>query len=291
MSIDLAASYAYCEQFVRKQQSNFYASFIVLPPEKYRQMCAIYAFMGYSDDLADRDGAPATKKEMLARWREALTGCFNGKYGDSQILPAFHDTVERCRIPRQYFFDVIDGAEMDLTRNRYETFEELYDYCYHVASVVGFACIHVWGFDGGEETLKPAEACGLAFQLTNILRDVKEDAARGRIYLPQEDLRDFGVTEDDLMNARFTDSFKEMIQFQVQRARRYYEEGEKTINHIHTECRPCFDVMFQVYRMLLDKVEQCGYDVFTTRVSLTNQDKMAIVARFMSANANALPVS
>src|SRR5207249_1308356 len=125
----------------------------------------------------------------------------------------------------------------------YETFEELYDYCYHVASAVGFACIYVWGFDGGDAITVPAEACGIAFQITNILRDIKEDADRGRVYLPQEDLRDFGVAEEDLKTGRLTQPFKEMIQFQIQRARRYYAIAEEVSPRIHAPCRPCFDVM------------------------------------------------
>ncbi len=278
MNDGLAASYAYCEEFVRRQQSNFFASFTVLPPEKFRQMCAIYAFMGYSDDLADRDGAASDKKVQLARWRAALDRCFQGEYGSSRILPAFHDTVVHCDIPQKYFHDLIDGAEMDLVRTRYETFDELYDYCYHVASVVGFACLHVWGFEGGDAAIAPAEACGIAFQITNILRDLKEDAARGRVYLPQEDLRNFGYSEDDLTAGVLNDAFREMMHFELDRARRYYCEAEKLGPMIDPQCRPCFEVMFRIYRALLDKIESRGFDVFSARVSLDDRDKMQVVA-------------
>src|SRR5579872_4864945 len=199
MTPELERSYEYCKHVAKTQARNFYYSFTVLPPEKRAAMCAVYAFMRYSDDISDEAALTAGKHDQMRRWREALDRAFEGDYGDSPILPAFHDTTQRYAIPKRFFYELIDGAEMDLTRTRYETFDDLYGYCYHVASVVGFVCIHIWGFAGGESTYAPAEACGVAFQLTNILRDVKEDAERGRIYLPLEDLRRFDYSEEDLL--------------------------------------------------------------------------------------------
>jgi phytoene synthase len=168
---------------------------------------------------------------------------------------------------------------MDLTTTRYETFEELYQYCYRVASVVGLVCIHVWGFSGGEETYIPAEACGLAFQLTNILRDVKEDAARGRIYLPLEDLRRFGYTEEELLAGVTDERFHQLMQFEVQRAREYYEKALPLIPLIDPVARPTFVIMYRIYRGLLDKIEQAGYNVFAERAKLSTAKKVGIVAQ------------
>src|ERR1051326_8026848 len=199
MSVNLEQSYEYCRHVAKTQARNFYYSFTVLPPEKRAAMCAIYAFMRYSDDLTDDASLSSNRTDQLKEWRTALDKAFAGEYGNSKILPAFHDTAVKYEIPKRFFHELIDGEEMDLVKTRYETFDELYSYCYHVASVVGFVCIHVWGFSGGDAAYEPAEACGIAFQLTNILRDLKEDAERGRIYLPQEDLSRFGYSEEDLV--------------------------------------------------------------------------------------------
>ena len=159
----LAESYRYCEHVAKTQARNFYYSFVTLSPERKAAMCAIYAFMRYSDDVSDEAAADTSKAEEMHAWRVALDKAFAGEYGDSLILPAFHDTVQKYHIPARYFHDLIDGTEMDLVKNRYETWEELHQYCYRVASVVGFVCIHVWGFDEADgRTLEYSEACGLA---------------------------------------------------------------------------------------------------------------------------------
>src|SRR5207302_11212368 len=195
-------------------------------------------------------------------------------YADSRILPAFHDVTRKYAIPKRFFHDLIDGAEMDLTKTRYETFDELYRYCYRVASVVGFVCIHVWGFSGGDSAYVPAEACGLAFQLTNILRDVKEDAQRGRIYLPLEDLQRFGYSEQDLLNGVADSRFHELMRFEAARAREYYDKALPLIPLIDPASRPTSVIMYRIYRCLLDKIESHGYDVFSRRAKLSAARKV-----------------
>jgi phytoene synthase len=279
MSISLEESYAHCAHVARTQAKNFYYSFTVLPPEKKAAMCAIYAFMRYSDDISDEAALNATKHDLLPRWRDALDRAFEGDYGESRILPAFHDVVRRYAIPKRFFHELIDGAEMDLLKTRYETFEELYQYCYRVASTVGFVCIHVWGFEGGESAYVPSEACGIAFQLTNILRDVKEDADRGRIYLPLEDLRRFGVTEDELLRGEVGDGFHALMQFEVARAREYYQKALPLTPLIHEASRPTFVIMFRIYRGLLERIEKQDYNVFASRARLSTARKAGIVAK------------
>lgn len=273
------ASYAYCSQVARTEARNFYYSFTVLSPEKKAAMCAVYAFMRHSDDVSDEDAPDGGRGARMTAWRAALDRALRGDYGDDQILPAFHDTVRRYGIPEHLFHDLIDGVEMDLTRDRYETFEDLKRYCYLVAGVVGLVCLYVWGFDGGETAYPPAEACGLAFQLTNILRDVKEDAERGRIYLPMEDLRRFGCTEEEVLQSIFTERFRELMRFEAARARECYERALPLLEMIHPEGRPTFVIMFRIYRGLLDRIEERGYDVFSMRARLSTPRKIGIVAR------------
>lgn len=276
----LTQSYAYCEQVAKTQARNFYYSFITLPPERKAAMCAIYAFMRYSDDVSDEAAADVSKAAQMRQWRAALDRAFAGDYGDSRILPAFHDTVCRYQIPARYFHELIDGTEMDLTKNRYETFAELHQYCYRVASVVGFVCIHVWGFDPADgKALQYAEACGLAFQLTNILRDVKEDVDRDRIYLPQEDLRRFGVTETELKQGLLTENFRNLMKFEADRAKAYYEQAKALFPLIDAPGRPTLAIMMKIYRGILDSIERNNYDVHTRRARVSTPRKLGIVAQ------------
>jgi phytoene synthase len=292
----LERSYLHCKQVAKTQARNFYYSFAVLPPEKRAAMCAIYAFMRYSDDISDDEAEEALGTTLVQRdssmsdWRAALDRAFDGDYGSNLILPAFHDTVRRHAIPKKFFHELIDGTEMDLTQTRYETFADLYRYCYHVASVVGFVCIHVWGLvgeqasgtsslHGFEAAYGPAEACGIAFQLTNILRDVREDAERGRIYLPKEDLDRFGVSEESLLAGHPVGDFDGLMRFEAARARDYYEKALPLIAMIDPVSRPTFVIMYRIYRGLLARMEETGFRVFDGRASLSTAKKVGIVAQ------------
>lgn len=274
----LEASYRYCEEVAKTQAKNFYYSFVTLPPPKKAAMCAIYAFMRYSDDVSDEVAEDRSKAEEMQAWRSALVRAFEGDYGDSQILPAFHDVVKKYAIPVSYFHDLIDGTQMDLTQTRYATWEDLRLYCYRVASVVGFVCIHVWGFDSKHpQVMEYAEACGLAFQLTNILRDVKEDVERGRIYLPQEDLERFGVSEEQLERGVMEPAVRKLIEFEAKRARGFYQQAEKLMPLVEPEGRPTLQIMMRIYRGILTAIEQNNYDVFSQRARVSTPKKLAIV--------------
>lgn len=274
----LAESYRYCEYVARTQARNFYYSFVTLPPDKKAAMCAIYAFMRYSDDVSDEAAADQSKAEQMRQWRAALDRALVGDYGDSLILPAFHDVVRGYSIPPHYFHELIDGTEMDLTKKRYGTWEELHQYCYRVASIVGFVCIHVWGFDPADgRTMQYAEACGLAFQLTNILRDVKEDAERDRIYLPQEDLQRFGVSEDDLKRGVVNDRFRDLIRFEAERAKEFYRQAQNLFPLVHAPGRPTLAIMIKIYRGILDSIERNNYDVYSQRARVSTPKKLSIV--------------
>jgi phytoene synthase len=271
----LEQSSAHCRAVAKKRARNFYYSFILLPPEKKNAMCAIYAFMRYCDDLSDEPGA--TRSEM-DRWRDALTAALAGHPGDNPSWPALIDSVQRYSIPHEYFYEMIQGVASDLEPRTIQTFDELYQYCYRVASVVGLTTIHIFGFTS-PEALPLAEKCGVAFQLTNILRDVHEDAELGRIYLPAEDLARFGVSADDLKNARRTEQFGRLMEFETERARRYYRESAPLLDLIQPQSRPSLWALIAIYSRLLDHLAEAQYDVLTRRISLSSLEKSWIVLR------------
>jgi len=275
MTDELQRSYRYCRQVARKRARNFYYSFIVLPRAKRDAMCAVYAFMRYCDDLADDPNLNLNRLEMLERWRRSLD-CVS--CDDSPILPAFRDAVERFHIPLEYFHQLIDGASMDLSIDHYHTFEELYDYCYKVASVVGLVCIHIFGFDS-PDARKYAEYCGIAFQLTNILRDLKEDVANGRIYLPEEDLHAFRYSADDLASQVEDERFNKLMRYEVARARGYYKAALPLIDLVHDSGRPGLCAMIEIYSSILSAIERNRYDVFGRRISVPTSRKAAIAAK------------
>jgi phytoene synthase len=205
---------------------------------------------------------------------EALTGT---AFADPS-LPALVDTVQRYGINHRYFHELLDGAEMDQSKVRYATFAELYRYCYHVASVVGLVVLPVFGYKDPQAPVA-GEACGIAFQLTNILRDVKEDAQLGRIYLPAEDLTQFGVSEADIMQLHFTPAFVELMKFEAARARQYYAQAAPLIGMIEPDSRATLAVMIGIYGGLLDRIEATGFNVFAGRVRLSAGKKLWIVAQ------------
>ena len=188
------------------------------------------------------------------------------------------DAVERYNIPHQYFFDMIDGVSSDLEPREVQTFAELYDYCYHVASVVGLTIIHIFGFEI-QEALELAEKCGIAFQLTNILRDVKEDAEKQRIYLPAEDLKRFNVTAADLKSVAVSNPLRSLLQFEAARAREYYRESAPLVGMIHAGSRPSLKALIGIYSRLLDKIEAAQYEVLAERVRVPNWEKVWILVR------------
>jgi len=276
---NLAASHAYCEQLAHRQAGNFYHAFRLLPTDQRRAMCALYSFMRVADDLTDEAGPTEEKRTALESWRrqlrEALAGCYS-----HPLHAAFHHTVERYGIPPIYLEAVLDGVGMDLDTERYETFADLYRYCYRVASAVGLACIHIWGCSA-PRAAPLAEAAGIAFQLTNILRDLGEDAARGRVYLPREDLLRFGYSEEQLGRGVRDDHFTELMRFQVTRANSYYDAALPLAELLQPPGRAVFLVMLRTYRGLLDEIVRRHYDVFSTRVRLSRLRKLWLAARVL----------
>jgi phytoene synthase len=282
MSPLLRASYESCRRVAAREARNFYPSFLLLPRDKRRSMCALYAFMRQTDDIGDEPGESSAKTAALDAWRRSLDATLAGA-ADASGWPgwlAVADTVARHGIPATYLHAVIDGVAMDLEPRRFETFDELRGYCYKVASAVGLCCLHVWGYrseDGRAEGL--AEACGVALQITNIIRDVAEDAQRGRVYLPQEDLRRFGVAEADLTAAAVGEPLRRLLEFEAKRAYHEYEAAAGLEVLVDPAGRPMLRAIVGIYRTLLDEIARRRYEVLAGRVSVPGWRKGWIALR------------
>ena len=272
MSATLAHSFAWCERLARREAANFYHAFRLLPRVQRLDMCALYALLRVSDDLVDAPGPAGDKRQRLDDWRHRLDRALASDYSHP-LHPAFHDTVRTHTIPHEYLHAALDGVAMDLDVSSYDTFDDLYLYCYRVASVVGLSCLHIWGF-GQEQARRYAESAGVAFQLTNILRDLAEDAGRGRVYLPAEDLERFGYCRDQLCRGERGERFEALMRFEAERAGRYYDDAAPLVLLLPPPGRAVFLVMLRTYRGLLDAIARQNFDVFTGRVRVSRWYKL-----------------
>lgn len=277
----ISASYAECERIARRAASHFYPAFLILPRAQRRAMYALYAFNRMTDDLADSPVDEVDPHEALTRWQIILDATLDGSLQHPQ-LTALADTVRRFDIPRQYLHDVIAGCRLDLDRPRFETFAELKRYCQLVASSVGLACIHIWGFHG-DSAVEYADAAGIALQLTNILRDLKEDQTAGRLYLPLDDLQRFGCDREHIGSDAKCESFQTLMQLEVERAKVYYEIAKGLDGCLNSTGRAVNRVIVGTYRRLLHRIEQANFDVFSKRISVPKREKMAIVMKALPA--------
>ncbi len=282
-SVSLEESRTYCEQITRTYARNFYYGLRLLPPAKRDAMYALYAWMRLVDDIADdENGRPVAQRiEELEAWRAqthaALAGAGHEMDGGAnrELWPAFCDMATRYAVPVRVFDEVIAGQQQDLSPIEFQTFDELYQYCYRVAGVVGLASIYVWGFTGGEETEELSIQRGVAFQLTNILRDLREDAARGRFYLPRGEVNG-AMRLDDLRSGRAGSEFDEAMRFQLARAEEYYRRSAPLEERISADSRPTLVAMTQIYHTLLRKIAARPGRALRNRVSLSVWAKLRI---------------
>jgi squalene synthase HpnC len=271
----LRASYEECDRIARAARSSFYMSFFGMRREKRLAMCALYAFMRLVDDVSDEKGDAEAKQKGLARWRGLLDSALAGDFSGHKILPALADTVGRFQIPPRYLHDLISGAEMDLTVRAYPTFDRLAEYCYRVAGTVGLCCLQVFGYrDPKAPDL--AEKLGIAFQLTNIVRDVRSDHEIGRIYLPEEDLQRFHCQPEELARGE-NPAARELLAFEADRAWRFYEEGAPLVRLVSPDSRAALWALIRTYSTLLSRIEAKEFDVFSSRISLSNAEKVHIL--------------
>ena len=281
-SKDVDQAYDWCRDLTRREAKNFYYAFITLPPAKRRAIYAAYAFCRLCDDAVDEDDSLPRKLELLGGLRQQLEAAFAGKpLGDEATEPVFQalaHSAAKYGIDQELFQDIITGVECDLTATRYRDFEELRTYCYRVASVVGLICIEIFGYTD-PRARQYAIDLGLAMQLTNIVRDVEEDLRRDRVYLPQEDLERFGYPEERLFACEMDDSFRELMRFQVERARSYFRSGLRILPLLSHRARPCPAVMARIYMRILDRAEDANFNVFNGRPSLSKREKLFVMAR------------
>ena len=292
---DVAASYEECHRIAREAHSNFYPAFFLLPKPKRDAIVALYAFMRLIDDVSDEGADLAAKQLGLAKWRAALDEAITGKsqvfdgnavmsppadtlYGANEVLPALVDTIQRYKMPSRYLHDLISGAEMDLTIQSYPTFDRLREYCYRVAGTVGLTCTHIFGFHDFR-ALDLAEKLGLAFQLTNIIRDVHEDYGLGRVYLPDEDLARYKVAKEDFGHSEGTLGVRELLRFEAERAWQLYEEGSRLFGMIDEDSRATLWLLVHTYSSLLARIESVDFAVFGPRVRLSKTEKLKLIAK------------
>jgi phytoene synthase len=315
MKTGLEASYRDCCRLARRAAKNFYYAFWTLPRDKRRSMCALYAFFRRTDDLGDEDSVPSSafrvqgsgleegvrveesksvraggirsapglvlenskaRRAALGAWRESLRRALGGTF-DDRLLPALVDTVRRYAIPIEYLETAIDGVESDLDRTTFATFDELTKYCYQVASVVGLSCVQIWGFRPEAAAYEAAHQCGVAFQMTNILRDVAEDAARGRIYLPQEDLTRFGVRPEAIRAGVVDNAWRALMQFEADRIETYYRRARELTAYLEPDGVRIYGAMLDIYYGLFQEIRRRDGDVFSRRVRLSTWRKLTIL--------------
>lgn len=300
MSNQLTAAYSICRGIARTQAKNFYYGFLALPKEKRDGLCAVYAFMRHADDIVDdENAAPELRRHQLSTWLDTWHRATAVGETDDPVFFALMDTQKRFRISTELLDLLVQGTAMDLelpapgqdlnqpssvaaavqTRTAYRTFEDLYRYCYYVASVVGLVCIKIFGYEDAKAELL-AERCGIAFQLTNIIRDAKEDALNGRVYLPEEDLLSFDLTREQILSGNMDRaSLRALLQFESNRAAEYYKSGYQLIPLIDEDSQAGLWILVTIYRRLLDEIAKKQFDVFAEKIRLSAARKLGILVR------------
>lgn len=257
----------YCQRKAAQSGSSFYYSFLFLPPERRKAITALYAFCREVDDIVDETNEASVARMKLAWWRTQVEQMFGGK-PDHPVAIALARHIESCQLRPDPLYAVIEGMEMDLDQFRYENWDALRKYCWHAAGVVGDLSASIFGYTD-KQTLVYAETLGLAFQMTNIIRDVGDDARRGRIYLPADEMTQFGVSVDDILDARHTDGFVELMRFQTARARELYRDAMRALPEIDRRAQRPGLMMAAIYHTLLDEIERDGWHVLDQRIGLT----------------------
>ncbi|MGE5402892.1 MAG: presqualene diphosphate synthase HpnD [Ignavibacteriales bacterium] len=263
------------QQIAKNSKSSFYYAFSLLPNEKRDAMNTVYAFCRQTDDLVDSgDDSEELKYEKLRKWRIELDRSLLGR-SDYQLLNKLAHIIKQFNIPIEPFFELIKGMEMDLQKNRYISFDDLVLYCYRVASTVGLMCIEIFGYKN-TSARDFAVNLGLALQLTNILRDVKTDAQNGRIYLPQEDMKSFGYSEQDLLNSVYNQNFINLMKYEAERAKEYFDKANHSLDVEDKPSMFAARAMQHIYYKLLQKIEASHYNVYEKKIKVSKLEKVGI---------------
>jgi len=291
----LAMAYSVCCGIARKTAKNFYYAFLVLPRAKRQSLCAVYSFMRHCDDLSDDPSLqPRERRARLEAWLDRFHLAQAGAPTDDPVLLALTDTQRRYQIPMEFLDQLAFGTLMDVPESdeydrqaqqqaadltvQYRSFKDLYLYCYHVASVVGLVCIKIFGYKDSEAE-RLAERCGIAFQLTNIIRDVKEDASLGRVYIPLEDLQKHELSPTDLLKNPDPNRLRPLLAMETERALDFYKSGHELIPHVSEDSQPALWVLVTIYESLLEKIARKQFDVYGSRIRLTTFEKMKVLGK------------
>lgn len=286
--VSLEVAQAWCKAYTKERAKNFYYAFAILPPDKRNAIYSAYAFSGLVDDVADELTDRGEQVRQLAEAREKLRACQAGERS-GELFTALGWTFDTYGVPMSFFEELVNGVEMDFTINRYATWDELYQYCYRVASMVGLICTSVFGTNGHPKARDYAIEMGIGLQIVNIMRDVKEDAARDRVYFPAEDLALFGLTQEDILACRYDDRFAALMRYEGQRAHEYFRKGKRLLPLLDLRSRMCVNVLQGVYAELLRRIEKRNYDVMNERVSMSTPAKLATIGKLWAEAAMVRP--
>ena len=274
---ELELAYKECRSLTRREARTFYYAFLTLPAAQRRAIYVVYAFCRHCDDAVDTERSKQEKLATLARLHDQLRETYLGS-AVSPVFLALADVAEQYDIPQQYFQEVLSGVESDLLQDRYQDFPQLRRYCYQVASVVGLICIHIFGFKDSDAEAHAIDL-GLAMQLTNIARDVREDLDFGRIYLPQAEMAQFGYSEEELKAGVVNEAFVNLMRFQAQRAKGYFRNGFQLLPYLSPRSRACPAVLGRLYSRVLDRIELADYDVLHQRIGLSTTEKVRVTTQ------------
>jgi phytoene synthase len=279
---------AWCKAYTKERAKNFYYAFAILPEAKRNAIYAAYAFSGYVDDIADELTDADEQRRCLADARARLRAAKDGER-EGPLFTALGAALDAFDIPLEFFDDLVNGVEMDFTLNRYETWDDLKLYCYRVASMVGLICTSVFGTKPDPRARDFATHMGIGLQIVNIMRDVKEDAARGRVYFAREELARFGLTDQDILDGRSDDQFIALMEHYGARARRYFKSGKRLLPLLDLRSRMCVNVLQGVYFDILKRIEKRDYDVFSERVGLNTAEKLLTIGKLWAGAALVRP--
>lgn len=284
----LDEAYAWCKAYTKERAKNFYYAFAILPERKRNAIYAAYAFSGYVDDIADELTDGGEQERQLAAARDRLRRCYAGDR-QGPLFTALGGAVDSFHMPPEFFEELVNGVEMDFTINRYQTWDDLYTYCYRVASMVGLICTSIFGTKPHRNARDFAVDMGIGLQIVNIMRDVKEDAERGRVYFPADDLAAQGLTDADILRGEYDERFAALMRQQGQRAHVYFRSGKRLLPLLDLRSRMCVNVLQGVYAEILKRIEARNYDVLTERVSLSGREKTTAIAKLWAQAAMVRP--
>ena len=274
----------WCKEYTKERAKNFYYAFAILPDDKRAAIYAAYAFSGYVDDIADELDDPAEQRAQMDAARARLHACRDGER-EGPLFTALGWAFDQFAVPIEFFEELVNGVEMDFTINRYATWQDLHQYCYRVASMVGLICMAVFGTTPHPRMRQFAIDMGIGLQVVNIMRDVKEDAARGRVYFPQDELAQYGLTAADVLANVNDERFRALMAFQGERARRHFKSGKRLLPLLDTRSRMCVNVMQGVYFEILKRIEKKNYDVISERVGLSTPEKLYSIGKLWGGAA------